>query len=128
MARPRRQSDWAPITARLSVDAARRLRVAAARMGTSPGKILDDLILKNLPDADPLPKASEASSRPAGVFTISDLEAGMRRCGMNQSDVARGLGISPKAVSEWLERQKVPAQRWDTLRRLFARPVPVSKK
>ena len=120
MARPRRESDWAPITARLSVDAARRLRVAAARRGTTQGKILDELILRALPPADPLPSPPPMTS--LSGLTIEALRRGMERQGFNQSDVARALGITPKAVSEWFERGQVPPQRWPALRRLLDKP------
>lgn len=119
MARPRRESEWAPITARLLVDAARRLRVAAARRGTTQGQILDELILGGLPPADPLPPPHPVPA-PAGM-TIETLRRGMERLGLNQSDVARALEISPKAVSEWFERGKVPTQRWRDLRHLLAK-------
>ena len=119
MARPRRESEWAPITARLSVDAARRLRVAAARRGTTQGKILDELILGGLPPADPLLPPHSVHA-PMGM-TIDILRQGMERLGLNQSDVARTLEITPKAVSEWFERGKVPAQRWRDLRHLLAK-------
>lgn len=119
MARPRRESEWAPITARLSVDAARRLRVAAARRGTTQGQILDELILAALPPADPLPPPRFVSE-PAGM-TIETLRKDMERVGLNQSDLARALDITPKAVSEWFQRGKVPPQRWPDLRRLLAK-------
>ena len=119
MARPRRESEWAPITARLSVDAARRLRVAAARRGTTSGKILDELILAGLPPADPLPPPRP--THPPAAMTIETLHQGMGRLGLTQSDVARALAITPKAVSEWFERGKVPAQRWGDLRHLLAK-------
>ncbi len=120
MARPRRESEWAPITARLSVDAARRLRVAAAIRGTTQGRILDELILRELPPAEPLP--IHRSTAGLKEITIELLRKEMDRVGMNQSELARSIGISPKAVSEWFERDRVPDQRWSELRRILSRP------
>ena len=122
MARPKRASDWAPITVRLSVEGARRLKVAAARMDRPQGQVLDDLILRHLPPADPLsppdPRTRPASAQP---LTIESVKRLMAQHGMNQSDVARALGITPKAVSEWFERGRIPTLRWPALRRLLAK-------
>lgn len=117
MARPKREDDWSPITARLSVDAGRRLRVAAARRGTTPGRILDELILAALPPADPLPRTAVKAADPV---TIEWLKDQMAHTGRNQSDLARALSVNPKSVSDWFTHGRVPAQRWRALRRLMA--------
>ena len=120
MARPRRESEWAPITARLSVDAARRLRVAAARRGTTQGKILDELILGSLPPADPLPMPPTSMPGNPTAMTIDELRQGMDHRGLNQSKLAERLSITPKAVSEWFERGTIPPQRIPALRRILS--------
>ena len=125
MARPKRETEWAPITARLSLDAARRLRVAAARMDLTQGRVLDQLIMDHLPPATPLPrpkaKATATAQAEPQPVTIEWLRRQMERTGKTQSDLAREVGITPKSVSEWFDRGKVPVQRWPTLRRILGR-------
>jgi len=119
MVRPKREGEWAPITARLSVDAARRLRVAAARRGTTQGRILDELILAALPPADPLPIMD--SAKRSDALTIELLKSEMQRLSLSQSALARGLDVTSKSVSEWFERGRIPEQRQDAIRRELAK-------
>lgn len=121
MARPRRDTEWAPLTARLSLDAARRLRVAAARMDLTQGQVLDQLILGHLPPATPLPRPTVKALVPSDSdpVTIAWLRRQLERTGTTQAELARKLGITPKSVNEWFERGRVPVQRWPPLRRIF---------
>lgn len=119
MARPKRESDWSPITARLSVDSGRRLRVAAARAGTTPGVILDRLIQAGLPPADPLPASAGTGTQPEPV-TVEWLQAGMERLGLSQAALARAAKVNPKSVNDWFARGRVPVARWPVLRRLLS--------
>ena len=123
MVRPRRETEWAPLTARLSVDAARRLRVASARMDLTQGQVLDYLILEHLPPATPLPRPTAQAKVTEGPepVTVARLREGMHRTGLTQSDLARALAITPKSVNEWLERGKVPVQRWPALRQILSK-------
>lgn len=49
MPKQKRDQPWVPMTAHLSPDSLRRLRVAAARAGLPTGQILDRLIQEGLP-------------------------------------------------------------------------------
>lgn len=122
MARPKRTSEWAPITVRLSVEGSRRLKVAAARMDRPQGQVLDDLIMRHLPPADPLPPPGRAKSAvPPQPLTVDEVKQRMIQIGLNQSDLARALKITPKSVSEWMERGRIPKDRWPALRRILAK-------
>ena len=125
MARPKREGDFSQLTVRLSVDSGRRLRVAAARRGTTPGRILDELILAALPPADPLPPSAAADRDAAEPLTIEWLRERMTSKGLNQSDLARALTLNPKSISDWFIQGRIPTQRWRVLRRLLGgRPRP----
>lgn len=119
MARPKRIGEWAPLTVRLSVDAARRLRVAAAHRDTTPGRILDDLIFAALPPVEP--KTAMAPAHRSAPLTAESLQRKMVRLGLSQSALARALGITPKSVHEWFERGRIPAQRQDAIQRELER-------
>lgn len=120
MVRPRRDGDWVPITARLDPDAARRLRVAAARRGTTQGRLLDELILAHLPPADPLPSPAPRPKVESSVLTAEGLRREMARLGLTQAFIAARLMITQKAVSEWFERGRIPAQRVEAVEKILA--------
>lgn len=119
MVRPKREGDWVPITARLDPDASRRLRVAAARRGTTQGRILDELILAYLPAADPLPEPTRmVRKRDDSVpITVQALKREMASLGISQTALADSLGLNQKSVNEWFLRDRVPQQRVPAIRR-----------
>lgn len=120
MARPKRSGDWVPVTARVDAETARRLRVAAAKRGTTMGRIMDELVLAHLPPIeDPTPTRAKTPSRPA-TYTIERLKADMDRLGINQSALGRALGVTARAISEWFERGQVPAQRQQAIAKALA--------
>lgn len=120
MVRPKRDGDWVPITARLDPDAARRLRVAAARRGTTQGRLLDELILAHLPPAEPLPAPAPRPKAASGVLTAEGLRREMARLRLTQTELAKRLLITQKAVSEWFERGRIPAQRVESVEKILA--------
>lgn len=114
MARTKRQEEWIPITARVSVDSARRLRVSAARRGVPSGQVLDELIQAGLePDIAPSRKApaSSAPDRNPNPWTVEDVVRTLADLGLSQSAFARVLGLSQKAVNNWILNGKIPPQR-----------------
>lgn len=121
MARPKRQGDWVPVTTRMDAGAAKRLRVAAAKRGITMGRLLDELVLAHLPPVDAAAPRKRAAPEPTSTstYSVETLRREMKRHGLNQSDLARSLGISPRAVSEWFERGSVPDQRQAAIRRVF---------
>lgn len=127
MVRPRRGSEWVPITARLDPDASRRLRVAAARQGTTQGRILDALILTHLPP-DPLPDRAAPARTERRPMTARELREEMDRLGITQTALAQWLGITQKAVSEWFERDRIPPQRMETVARFLTEARKPSRK
>ena len=64
MPKPKREEPWVAITARLSPDSVRRLRVAGARAGIPTGQVLDRLIQEGLP---PDNETAHAKSSKRGV-------------------------------------------------------------
>ncbi|MBS0174483.1 MAG: helix-turn-helix transcriptional regulator [Nitrospira sp.] len=120
MARPKRDGDWVPLTARVDAESARRLRVAAATRGTTAGRILDELILGNLPAVAGGRPVARESRPPRVAASIERLRTEMDRLGLSQSDLARGLGISPRAVSGWFQLGAVPAQRHQAIAAFLA--------
>ena len=100
-----------PLTVRLDPDAARRLRVAAARRGITQGRLLDEILLANLAPADPMPAAAPQGKPGPPALTAKVLKKELVRLGITQAALATHLGISPKAVSEWFERDRIPVQR-----------------
>lgn len=123
MARPKRQEEWIPVTARVSTDSARRLRVSAARRGIPPGQVLDELIQAGLPP-DPITKSFTHPSRPRRVldsWTTERLALEMEHLGLSQAGLSRELGISQKAVNAWFLRGQIPPLRQADLHRTLAR-------
>jgi len=119
MGRPRRDEEWVPITARISADAGRRLRVAAARAEINQGHILQMLILKHLPAVEPFELSSISDT--GEEITTEWLKGEMKRVGLSQSALATELGILPKSVSEWFERNRVPVRRYKEIRKAIAK-------
>lgn len=119
--RPKRGDDWVPLTVRLEPDAARRLRVAAARRGITQGRLLDEILLATLPPADPLPapvrQRLEGEPPP---LTAAILRREMARLGITQAALAIHLGITQKSISEWFEKNRIPAQRIDAVGKFLA--------
>lgn len=111
MARPKRDGDWVPVTARLDVEAAKRLRVAAATQGTTAGRILDELILSHLPSVTSGGRPMKPARPSGSPLTIDRLRTEMDHLQINQTDLGRAVGVTPRAVSEWFERGKVPPGR-----------------
>ena len=107
------------VTLRLAV-AACRLRVAAARRGTTQGRILDELILANLPPADPLPTPDVRRAGQTEPFTPETLKQEMARYGVSQAALAAALGLNQKSVNEWFLRGRIPQQRQAEIRRALA--------
>lgn len=99
------------MTARMDADAARRLRVAAAKRGIYMGALLDELVFENLPPVEPELEGVGPAKARVRAWDIDRLGQEMARSGISQSDVARELDITPRAVSEWFERGKVPTAR-----------------
>lgn len=120
MVRPKRGDDWVPLTVRLHPDAARRLRVAAARRGITQGRLLDEILLATLPPADPLPipvrRRPESEPPP---LTADGLWREMARLGITQAALAAHLGINQKSVSEWGKRGAIPRQRHEAIQRFL---------
>ena len=128
MVRPKRGDDWVPLTVRLAPDAARRLRVAAARRGITQGRLLDEILLAHLPPADPLP-SPEARRHPDGEpLTAEGLRREMGRLGLTQAALAEVLKIGQKSVSEWFSRGRIPLQRHETIRKILVEARKVMKK
>jgi len=118
MTRPKRDGDWVPLTARLDANAGRRLRVAAAKRGTTQGRILDELIFANLPPVDlELPNRKHSGEQ---EISADWLRQEMGRIGLTQAALAAAFGITPKSVSEWFERGHVPPQRIEGVRKALA--------
>lgn len=117
VARPKRETEWAPLTARLDLDASRRLKVAAAKRGMTQGRILDELILANLPPVDPAPAPKRGVAHPErGGVTAEWLRAEMHRLGVSQASLAEALTITQKSISEWFARGAVPTARHGGIR------------
>ena len=100
-----------PLTVRLDPDAARRLRVAAARRGITQGRMLDEILIANLPPADPMPATAPQGKPERPALTAKGLKKELTRLGITQAALAAHLRISAKAVSEWFERDRIPVQR-----------------
>lgn len=114
MARMKRQEEWIPITARVSVDSARRLRVTAARRGVPSGQVLDELIQAGLePDVTPIPKppSKTAKTKAHDLWTVDRLTRTLEDLGSSQASFARLLGLSQKAVNNWILNGRIPPQR-----------------
>lgn len=121
MVRPKRGDDWVPLTVRLHPDAARRLRVAAARRGITQGRLLDEILLAHLPPADPLPAPAVRPRREEPPpLTADGLRREMTRLGITQSALAQALAINQTSVSDWIRRGAVPLKRHEAIRRFLA--------
>jgi hypothetical protein len=101
--------------------------VAAARQGTTQGRILDALILTHLPP-DPLPDRAVPTRAVRPPLTASELRQEMDRLGITQTALALHLGITQKAVSEWFERDRVPPQRVGTVAKFIAEARKAARK
>lgn len=112
MARPKRDDEWVPVTVRMAASAALRLRVAAAKRGVNQGRILDELVLANLPAVEGAP-----GKKASAPWTIERLERELDACGANQSTLAREIGISSRAVNEWFSRGRIPAERQEAVQK-----------
>jgi plasmid stability protein len=104
-----------PLTVRLDPDAARRLRVAAARRGITQGRLLDEILVAALPPADPMPTPASPARTVRPTLTAKGLRQELTRLGLTQAALAVHLRISAKAVSEWFERDRIPVQRMDAV-------------
>lgn len=110
----KRQEEWIPITARVSVDSARRLRVTAARRGVPSGQVLDELIQASLePDVAPIPKPPQKAGRAQvpDPWTVERLTRTLDDLGSSQAALARLLDLSQKAVNAWILNGRIPPQR-----------------
>jgi len=114
MGRGPRKDEWEAITARISPDSARRLRIAAARRGVTTGVVLDEVIQATLP-ADRQPAFRPVNTSGADNRTIHFLKREMVRLGLSQSALSRLLGITQKAVNLWFQKGNVPEVRWDAI-------------
>lgn len=123
MARPKRQEDWIPITARVSTDSARRLRVNAARRGIPPGQVLDEIIQASLPpDPIPMPPGKVPRLRKTPEpWTVDGLATEMEKLGLSQAALSRELKLSQKAVNAWFLRGQIPPLRQAELHRVMSR-------
>lgn len=124
MARRKRQEDWIPITARVSVDSARRLRVTAARKGIPAGQVLDELIQAALEPDGPHTSGGKRPSpqtQSADSWTSEKLGRALRELEMSQSEFARQLGVAQKTVNTWILSGKIPSARQPELDRLMER-------
>lgn len=121
MARPKREGEWVPVTTRMDADAARRLRVAAAKRGVNMGNLLDELVFENLPAVDPEPAAGRRPGSQEKPWDITRLGREMEKSGISQSELARGIGIRPRAISDWFERGKIPSARQGEVQMVIAR-------
>jgi len=120
VARMKRQEEWIPITARVSVDSARRLRVTAARRGVPSGQVLDELIQTGLaPDVAPIPKPLQKSGRAQALdpWTVERLTRTLEDLGSSQAALARLLDLSQKAVNNWILNGRIPPQRQASIHR-----------
>jgi hypothetical protein len=89
--------------------------VAAARRGITQGRLLDEILLAALPPADPMPAPASPARAERHALTASGLKKELTRLGITQAALASHLKISPKAVSEWFERGRVPVQRMESV-------------
>ncbi|MBI3130465.1 MAG: hypothetical protein HYZ13_03820 [Acidobacteria bacterium] len=121
MARPKREDEWVPVTVRMAASAALRLRVAAVKQGRNQGRILDDLVMAHLPPVQGAP-----TKKAPTAWTIERLQRELDACGANQSMLARELGISSRAVNNWVGNGSIPIGRQeeiqDAIRRLRKHP------
>lgn len=114
MGRGPRKEEWEAITARVSPDSAKRLRIAAARRGVTTGIILDEVIQATLP-ADKQPEFRPANATGTDRHSIHYLKREMIRLGLSQGALSRLLGITQKAVNLWFQKGNVPEARWKTI-------------
>lgn len=120
MARPKREGDWIPVTTRMDADAARRLRVAAAKRGINMGTLLDELVFEHLPSVEPEKVGSRQAEPTVTVWDIARLGREMESSGISQSDLGRAIGIRPRAISDWFERRKIPPARQQEVQKVIA--------
>lgn len=122
MARPKLKEDWIPITARISADSARRLRVFAARKGIPTGRILDQLVQECIPPDQGPSQSLNVLRTPTEkqVLTIAALSSELEDLGLSQSQLAKLLGLSQTSVNGWFRRGNIPAQRRGEVRRVLA--------
>lgn len=119
VARPKLKEDWIPITARISADSARRLRVFAARKGIPTGRILDQLVQECIPpDQGPSQSLRVLRTSPGKQeLTIAALTSELEDLGLSQSQLAKLLGLSQTSVNGWFRRGNIPPQRRSEVRR-----------
>lgn len=115
MGRPSRKDEWEPITARVSPDSAKRLRIAAARRGVTTGVVLDEVIQAVLPPDHPpqpiWPVPPRASSSAPIKWTVSALKREMERRGIGLEELASRLSLSSRTISAWFNAGQIPDQR-----------------
>jgi hypothetical protein len=117
----KRQEDWIPITARVSVDSARRLRVTAARKGIPAGQVLDELIQAGLEPDGPPPrraKATPIATTNLVSWTSKRLAHALAELDLSQAAFARHLGVAQKTVNNWILSGRIPIVRHADIDRL----------
>lgn len=114
MARPKREDEWVPVTVRMAASAALRLRVAAAKRGVNQGRILDELVLANLP-----PVEGAHGPKPLTPWTIERLQRELDVREASKPTLAKELGISLRAVNDWFARGRIPAERQEAVQKVI---------
>jgi len=142
MPRSKRVPPWEPITINISPEARRLLRHAAAEEDSTPGAILDQLVLARYgvlpapPEARPEPKPKPKpgpKARPKGrsapapaappPFTVPDLLRMLVDLGLTTAALAREFAAptSARTVSGWVSANQIPADRQEELRGILDR-------
>jgi hypothetical protein len=96
------------------VDSARRLRVTAARRGVPSGQVLDELIQARLePDipSSERPHRETGPGQPPRPWTTKLLVRMLADLDLTQSAFARELGLTQKAVNNWIHNGRIPIGR-----------------
>ena len=140
MPRSKRIPPWEPITINISPEARRLLRHAAAEEDSTPGAILDQLVLARYGGAPAPPGArppgkpkpgprTGPKARPAPApaappaFTVPDLLRMLVDLGLTTAALAKEFAAptSARTVSGWVSANQIPAERQGELRAILDR-------
>jgi len=132
MPRSKRIPPWEPITINVSPEARRLLRHAAAEEDSTPGAILDRLVLERYGVPPPAPPKAEPRPRPRArpappeaeappPFTVPDLLRMLVDLGLTTAALAKACAkpTSARTVSAWVTANQIPADRQGELREIL---------